>query len=59
MDAMMSGMSAMMGWMMGINLLAWALLFGLLVAIVFALLRFFSSDEERRERRDSVTRTKP
>lgn len=56
---MMSGMSAMMGWMMGINLLAWALLFGLLVAIVFALLRFCSSDEERRERRDSVTRTKP
>lgn len=36
------GMESMMAWMMGIGLLGWVLVIGLLVTIVFLLVRLLS-----------------
>jgi hypothetical protein len=57
MDSMMSGMGAMMAWMMGVSLLAWVLVVGLLVALLFGLVRLFSAAQSKGD--DRATRTKP
>jgi hypothetical protein len=38
----MDGMGSMMGWMMGLGLLGWIVIIGLLIAILFVLVRLLS-----------------